>query len=50
MEFNERLDEVSLLSCPDNIFVYIEYLILELISSFISVCCGLPLAIEIFSS
>jgi hypothetical protein len=50
VEFIERLDEVGLLSCLASIFVYIAYLILELIFAFISVCCGLPLAIERFSS
>jgi hypothetical protein len=49
VDFIERLDEVGLLSCLSSIFFYIEYLIIELISAAISVYCGLPLAIEIFS-
>jgi hypothetical protein len=50
MDFIERLDEVGLLSCLANIFVYILYLGLEFIFAVISFYCGLPLAIEIFSS
>jgi hypothetical protein len=50
VDFIERLDEVGILSFIASIFVYIAYLRLELISAVISVCCGLPLAIEIFSS
>jgi hypothetical protein len=50
MDFIERLDEANLLSFFVRIFVYIEYLRLELISTVIYVCCGLPLAIERFSS
>jgi hypothetical protein len=46
----ERRDEVGLLSCLAIIFVYIAYLIIELISAVISICCGLSLAIERFSS
>jgi hypothetical protein len=37
------------LSCVAIIFVYISYLILELIYEVISFFFGLPLAIEIFS-
>jgi hypothetical protein len=48
--FIKRLDEVGFLSCLVSILVYISYLRLELISAFISVYCGLPLAIERFSS
>jgi hypothetical protein len=50
MDFIKRLDEVGLLSCLAIIFVYIEYLRIELISAVIFVCCGSPLAIERFSS
>jgi hypothetical protein len=50
MYFIEHLDEVRLLSYITSIFVYIAYLRIELISTFIYVCCGLPLSIEIFSS
>jgi hypothetical protein len=50
VEFIERLDEVGLLSCLASIFVYVAYLRIELIFAVISVYCGLPLAIEIFSS
>jgi hypothetical protein len=50
VDFIECLEEVGLLSCLAIIFVYISYLRLELISAVISICCGLPLAIEIFSS
>jgi hypothetical protein len=46
VDFIERLDEVGYLSCLVSIFVYIEYLRLELISAVISVFCGLPHAIE----
>jgi hypothetical protein len=49
MDFIERLDEVGSLSCIVSIFAYISYLRLELISVVISVCCGLPHAIERFS-
>jgi hypothetical protein len=48
--FIERLDEVGSLSCLDSIFIYIAYLGLDLISAFISICFGLPLAIDLFSS
>jgi hypothetical protein len=50
IDFFERLDEVGPLSHLVSIFVYIEYLGLELIYAVISIGCGLPLAIEIFSS
>jgi hypothetical protein len=50
VDFIECLDEVGLLSCLSSIFVYISYLILELIYAVIFFYCGLPLAIEIFSS
>jgi hypothetical protein len=50
MDFIEHLDEVDLLSSLDSIFVYIAYLRLDLISVVISISCGLPLAIERFSS
>jgi hypothetical protein len=50
VDFIEHLDEVGLLSCLSSIFVYIAYLGLELISVVISIYCGLPLAIERFSS
>ena len=46
VDFIERLDEVGLLSCLANIFVYIAYLRLELISVVIFVYCGLPHSIE----
>jgi hypothetical protein len=46
VEFIEHLDEVGSLFCLVSMFVYISYLILELISIVISVCCGLPHAIE----
>jgi hypothetical protein len=41
MKFIERLDEVGYLSCLVRIFVYIEYLRLELIYAFFYVYCGL---------
>jgi hypothetical protein len=50
VDFIERLDEVGLLSCLDSIFIYIAYLGIEFIYAFIYICCGFPLAIEIFSS
>jgi hypothetical protein len=50
VDFIECLDEVGLLSCLASIFFYIEYLRIELIFAVISICCGLPLAIERFSS
>jgi hypothetical protein len=50
VDFIEHMDEVGFLSCLVRIFVYIAYLGLELISAIISVCCGLPHAIERFSS
>jgi hypothetical protein len=50
VDFIERLDKVGLLSYVDSIFVYIAYLRLELIYAVIYVYCGLPLAIERFSS
>jgi hypothetical protein len=49
VEFIERLDKVCLLSCLASIFFYIAYLGIELISAVISICCGFPLTIEIFS-
>jgi hypothetical protein len=45
VDFIERLDEVGSLSCLVSIFVYIAYLILDLIYIVIFICCGLPLAI-----
>ena len=50
VDFIEHLDGVGILSYLDSIFFYIAYLRLELISVVIFVFCGLPLAIEIFSS
>jgi hypothetical protein len=50
VDFIERLDEVGCLSFLVSIFVYIAYLRLELIYGVISICCGLPHAIERFSS
>jgi hypothetical protein len=50
VDFIERLDEVGLLSYLSSIFVYIAYLRLELISTVVFFCCGLPLAIKRFSS
>jgi hypothetical protein len=48
MDFIKCMDEVGLLYCLVSIFVYISYLILELISAVISIYCGLPLDIERF--
>jgi hypothetical protein len=48
VDFIECLDEVGFLSCLSRIFVYITYLIVELIYVVISVFCGLPLSIERF--
>ena len=42
VDFIERLDEVGLLFCLASIFVFIAYLRIELISTVISFCCGLP--------
>jgi hypothetical protein len=50
VDFIEGLDEVGFLSFLASIFVYIAYLRLESISEVISDYCGLPLAIERFSS
>jgi hypothetical protein len=50
VDFIECLDKVGSISYLVSIFSYIEYLRLELISAVISVCCGLPLSIDIFSS
>jgi hypothetical protein len=50
VDFIERLDEVGSLSCLVRIFFYIKYFILELIFVVIFVCCGLPHAIDLFSS
>jgi hypothetical protein len=50
VDFIELLDEVGRLSCLATIFVYIEYLRVELIVVVSSIYCGLPLSIEMFSS